>query len=283
MSQATAPSPSSAAAGVAPNGAFGEAVGEVGDADGAGGVDAALACAEEAPLSLAAKVAGEEAAGDEKSVAALMRPHVGSRVRVVGGDGSGCLKLGEVGRVVEDDRSPIPFKVDAGNGDTSWYREDQLEHLAEYTVEDVLDQQRMVRLFGDNSVTAFNVSNTRFSFQASRAREATTEMLHPRTIGRNWQRAASATTQACCPWCADPRHRPLVMFVLYLCVLIPFVVGFTVSHALAYNVSDHRDSDCPTASCVCVCVCVCVCFFLMRGHVLPHAVSVSFCFGAPTV
>eukprot|EP01043_Picozoa_sp_COSAG02_P012664 COSAG02_NODE_492_length_21210_cov_13.381176_9_plen_344_part_00 len=243
MSQAMAPSPSPA--GVAPNGGGGEVVGEVVDADEAGGVGAARACAEEAPLSQSAKVAG---ADDEKSVAVLMRPHVGSRVRVVGGDGTGCLKVGEIGRVVEDDRSPIPFKVDAGNGDTSWYREDQLEHLAEYTVEDVLDQQRMVSLFADNSATAFNVSNTRFSFQASRAREATTGMLHPRTIGRNWQRAASATSQACCPWCADPRHRPLVMFVLYLCVLIPFVVGFTVSHALGYKVSDRRDSDLPTAS-----------------------------------
>jgi hypothetical protein len=215
--------------------------------DGAAGGDGkGGGVAGEEPLGLSAKVMDEE--GDEKSVAVLMRPHVGSRVRVVGGDGSGCLKVGEVGRVVEDDRSPIPFKVDAGNGDTSWYREDQLEHLAEYTVEDVLDQQRMVSLFADSSITAFNVSNTRFSFQASRAREATTGLLHPRTIGRNWQRAAGATTQACCPWCTDPRHRPLVMFLLYLCVLIPFVIGFTVSHALGYNVSEQRDSHWPMAA-----------------------------------
>ena len=182
---------------------------------------------------------------EEKSVHALMRPHVGSRVRVVGGDGSGCLKPGQVGRIVEDDRSPIPFKVDAGNGDTSWYREDQLEHLAEYTVEDVLDQQRLVSLFGSEGTTAFNVSNTRFSFQASRARERTTEVLHPRTIGRNGRRAATATTQACCPWCTDPRHRPLLVCILYLCVLVPFVVIFTASHALGYRVRFYQPQPQP--------------------------------------
>lgn len=196
-----------------------------------------LVGAEEHPLSAAPKDVDEE-----KSAQALMRPHVGSRVRVIGGDGSGCLKPGQIGRVVEDDRSQIPFKVDAGNGDTSWYREDQLEHLAEYTVEDVLDQQRIVSLWSDSSITAFNVSNTRFSFQASRARETTAELLHPRAIGRNWQRATNATAQACCPWCMDPRHRPLALLLLYLCVLIPFVVGFTVSHAAGYNVRGKRGS-----------------------------------------
>ena len=212
-----------------------EAEGEVAETATPRGAARGLVSAEDHPLSAAPKDLDEE-----KSVQALMRPHVGSRVRVIGGDGSGCLKPGQIGRVVEDDRSPIPFKVDNGNGDTSWYREDQLEHLAEYTVEDVLDQRRTVSLWGDSSVTAFNVSNTRFSFQASRARETTAELLHPRAIGRNWQRASNATTQACCPWCLDPRHRPLVLFVLYLCVLIPFVVGFTVSHAAGYNVRDQR-------------------------------------------
>lgn len=238
MSQAV-PSPDGVAAPA--DAADGAVVEQWGAAGGAGAPSSGLASAEEDPLAAAAKDVD-----DEKAVQALMRPHVGSRVRVVGGDGSGCLKVGEIGRVVEDDRSPIPFKVEAGNGDTSWYREDQLQHLADYTVEDVIDQQRMVSLFGDSSVTAFNVSNTRFSFQASRARETTTELLHPRAIGRNWQRAASATTQACCPWCADPRRRPLIVFVLYLCVLIPFVVGFTVSHALGYNV---RGTQCTYRSC----------------------------------
>ena len=46
---------------------------------------------------------------EEKLEKELMRPHVGSRVRALVGDGA--LQKGEVGEVVEDDRSPIPFKV----------------------------------------------------------------------------------------------------------------------------------------------------------------------------
>ena len=174
-------------------------------------------------------------ADEAKAASELMRPHVGSRVKVVSGDGSGCLAHGEVGTVVEDDRSPIPFKVAAPNGDTSWYREDQLEHLAEYTVEDVIDQQRLVSLYGDTSVTSFNVSGTRFSWQGSRARERTADALHPRSLHRGGRRASVAVGRICCPWCMDERNRAQLRCLLYLSALLFFVVGFTASHAVGYR------------------------------------------------
>lgn len=51
-----------------------------------------------------------------------MRPTVKSKVRVLGD-----YRRGEVGVLVEDDRSDVPFKVEFSDGKTRWYCERNIE------------------------------------------------------------------------------------------------------------------------------------------------------------
>ena len=70
-----------------------------------------------------------------RSITRRLKPSAGEKV-------AGSLRSGQIGVIVEDDRSSIPFKVRAPNGETSWYREDVLHHIVDYSAEDVVNQQR---------------------------------------------------------------------------------------------------------------------------------------------
>eukprot|EP01048_Picozoa_sp_COSAG05_P003476 COSAG05_NODE_160_length_15590_cov_14.460848_11_plen_493_part_00 len=193
------------------------------------------------------------------SKADLMRPHVGSHVQVVpeddGNAPNGCMELGEVGEVIEDDRSAIPFKVRAPNGNSSWYRQNQLEHLATYTVEDVLDQQRHLDLYSgmafgaagdggevgtgdgadaltDGDYSPFDVTALRFSWQPGRARET----LNLRTVPQRAVHAAHTLRHGrCCSWYDVPRHRAIAQCTCYVGGLLLLVAAFTTLHALGYR------------------------------------------------
>jgi hypothetical protein len=204
----------------------GVAAGAGGDADVDGAVE------EEGGVGEGGEGGGPEDADATKLELELMRPHVGSRVRAL--VGGGALREGEVGEVVEDDRSPIPFKVrGVSSGASSWYKAEQLEHLATYTVSDVLLQRQSLQVY--ESITEespFAVDAMRFSWQPSQRVERTRSLLNPRMAGPRLLRNVG---NVCCPWCLDPRNRPLMTCILYIVGMVAFVVGFTTVHALGYR------------------------------------------------
>ena len=169
----------------------------------------------------------------------LLRPHVGSRVRAR--TAGGALRQGEVGEIVEDDHSPIPFRVQSASGEHSWYTRDQLEHLATYTVDDIIERERSIHAYSrgaddfDSVIddNLFDVSVMRFSWQTSLRRERAQTLLDPRTApARVSQRLRRSTL---CQWCLVPRNQQIMRCCLHLAGLIAFVAAFTAAHAIGYR------------------------------------------------
>ena len=61
------------------------------------------------------------------------RLRVGEKVVLATSERKGCLESGEVGTLVQDDRSSLPYQVEASSGDTYWYRESDLKRAESST------------------------------------------------------------------------------------------------------------------------------------------------------
>ena len=91
------------------------------------------------------------------------RPPVGSSVMLSGGEpNSKCaLRLGEVGKVIEDDCSFVPFAVQGPRGDTDWYGEREVLLAGERQMSkerQILGDQIFARIAESNPDTAAKVT-----------------------------------------------------------------------------------------------------------------------------